>query len=310
VVAGDLARRTFDPWGRFRRLRLIRSLDPESDHAVIYRLSVGLEFPWDYTRSLELALFRTFCVPSISELLARTGEFERRGQKRYDDTRVLMAEMTQHGYDSPRGKEALRLVNRMHGRFDISNDDMLYVLSTFVYEPVRWIDTYAWRRLSEHEKLAGYHHYRQVGRRMGIRGIPSYVDFERFNREYEAEHFRFAESNREVGQDSLRMMCDWFPAPLRGLVRRGVIAALDRPMREAFGFPEPGPHAVAAVRAALRLHGAVERCLPARRVNRLVNGTVNRTYPGYPQGYSLSALGAFGGRGTEVDDDRADGGKS
>lgn len=303
MAARNPIRAHFDPLGRFRRLRLIRSLDPESDHEVIYRLSAGLEFPWDYTRSLELALFRTFCVPSISALLADTGEFERRGQKRYDDTSLLMAEVAQHGYDSRRGRESLRMVNRMHSQYDISNDDMLYVLSTFIYEPIRWIDRYGWRQLSEHEKIAGYQHYFQVGRRMGIRAIPSFVDFERFNRDYEAEHFRFAETNRKVGQDSLDMMCGWFPAPLRGIVEQGVVAALDSPMREAFGFAEPPQRAVTAVDTALRLHGAIERCLPARRVNRLVDGAANRTYPGYPTGYRLSALGALPDRETEVNDD-------
>jgi hypothetical protein len=35
------------------------------------------------------------------------------------------------------GKDHER-INQMHGRFSISNDDFLYVLSTFVYEPIRW----------------------------------------------------------------------------------------------------------------------------------------------------------------------------
>lgn len=291
-MVGKPVRRGFDPPGRFRRVRLIETLDPQRDHAVIYRLSAGLEFPWDYRRSLELALFRTFCVPSISELLAETGEFARRAQKRYDDTSVLMEEMAQHGYDSFRGRQSLRMVNRMHGQYDISNDDMLYVLSTFVYEPIRWIDAYGWRRLSEHEKLAGYHHYREVGRRMGIRGIPEFSEFERFNRAYEDEHFGFAESNRRVGRDNLAMVCAWFPRPLRAAAERGFVAALDRPMRRAFGFSEPAAVTVATVGAALRLHGAIERCLPARQVSRLGRGA-NRTYPGYPAGYSLGSIGAL-----------------
>ena len=35
----------------------------------------GTLFPWDLTRALELALLKTFCVPSISGLLSRSGEF-------------------------------------------------------------------------------------------------------------------------------------------------------------------------------------------------------------------------------------------
>ena len=69
----------------------IQALDPIADHEEIYRISAGHEFPWDYTRALELALFRTYCVPSISALLSATGEFRDRPQKRYDDTALLMA---------------------------------------------------------------------------------------------------------------------------------------------------------------------------------------------------------------------------
>ncbi|MBY8854342.1 DUF2236 domain-containing protein, partial [Saccharothrix sp. MB29] len=85
-------------------------------------------------------------------LLAKTGEFERRAQQRYDDTALLMGELVEHGYDSPRGREALRVVNRLHGCHDISNDDMRYVLSTFVYDPVDWLDRFGWRPLTDHER--------------------------------------------------------------------------------------------------------------------------------------------------------------
>ena len=69
---------------RSRVLDEIGRLDPERDHQRIVFLSTRVDFPFDTTRALELALFRTFGVPSISALLHRTGEFERRAQKRYD----------------------------------------------------------------------------------------------------------------------------------------------------------------------------------------------------------------------------------
>ena len=69
----------------------IRVLDPERDHQRIVFLCTCYEFPFDTTRALEFALFRTFCVPSISALLDRTGEFRDRAQKRYDDTDLMSA---------------------------------------------------------------------------------------------------------------------------------------------------------------------------------------------------------------------------
>ena len=48
------------------------------------------EFPWDITQALGLALYRTYAVPSIGELLSATGEFEQRTHKRYADTGLIL----------------------------------------------------------------------------------------------------------------------------------------------------------------------------------------------------------------------------
>ncbi|SHN43376.1 oxygenase MpaB family protein [Cryptosporangium aurantiacum] len=274
-------------------LRQILALDPERDHTEIYRISAGYEFPWDYQRALELALFRTYCVPTISSLLEATGEFRNRPQKRYDDTALLMAELAEHGYDSPRGKEALRVINRAHGQYAISNDDMRYVLSTFVYEPVDWIDRYGWRPLSEHEKLAAFHFYRAVGARMGIREVPdTFEGFRTFKREYEAETFRYSETNRLVGTYTLDLLRSWYPKPLSKPVGVAVRALLDEPMLTAFGFRPAPSWVVTTAGRALRGRSAVVRLLPPRRKSMLGQTGKNLTYPGYPQGYRPSDLGA------------------
>ncbi|MEV0899714.1 oxygenase MpaB family protein [Actinoplanes sp. NPDC049802] len=279
--------------GRFDLVRHIASLDPESDHLEIYQISSGREFPWDYTRALEFALFRTYCVPSISKLLAATGEFRDRPQRRYDDTALLMAEMAAHGYDSERGREALRVVNRAHGRYAISNDDMLYVLSTFVYDPIDWITRYGWRPLHSHEKLAAYFYYREVGKRMGIKDIPgSFPDFRNFKDSYEQKHFVYSDTNREIGEYTVGLFAGWFPGFARPAVRLGVRGMLDDRMLRAFGF-EPAPPWVGALAGAgLRARAAALRFFPPRRESVLARPGSNRTYPGYPDGYRPSDLGA------------------
>jgi hypothetical protein len=270
----------------------ILALDPVTDHEEIYRISAGHEFPWDYTRALELALFRTYCAPSISKLLAETGEFRDRPQKRYGDTALLMAELAAHGYDSERGKEALRVINRAHGRYKIAAEDMRYVLSTFIYEPIDWLDRFGWRPLSDHERLAAFHFYREVGRRMGIRDVPD--DFDEFRAikvAYEAEHFSYADTNREIGDYTLALMCGWYPRPLRPAVRLGVRALLDEAMRTAFGF-EAAPGWVGRVaRGGLWARARVVSRMPGRTTSRLARDPRNRTYPGYPRGYRPADLG-------------------
>ncbi len=83
--------------GRYDNYRQIQKLDPIQNHCQIVHLLSGYEFPWDTTRDLEVALFRTYCVPSISALLDKTGEFRHRPQKRYDDTALMVAEIMKWG---------------------------------------------------------------------------------------------------------------------------------------------------------------------------------------------------------------------
>ncbi|NLE79510.1 MAG: DUF2236 domain-containing protein [Rhodococcus sp.] len=278
--------------GRHANRRRIEHLDPVADCYEIHRLTAGFEFPWDYRRSLEFALFRTYCVPTISALLQKTGEFEYRPQKRYDDTSLLMAEMLEHGYDSPRGRESLRTVNRMHGKYDIDNDDMLYVLSTFIYEPIDWIDKYGWRRLHPNERLAAFHFYSEVGKRMGIKHIPeSYQQFHAFKSEYERSKFHYTDDNNKVGTYTLNLFTSWYPSWTRPVAERVVYALMDERMATAFGFPTGSPRLRSALDTAMYARARVERFMPARKNSKASKDPNNRTYPGYPEGYSPSDLG-------------------
>src|SRR5438094_1574845 len=174
----------------------IRGLDPEKDHQRIIYLSIRIDFPFDTTRALEFALFRTFSVPSIAALLDKTGEFQHRAQKRYDDTDIIVSELMERGYDSERGRAALRRMNQLHGRFAIANEDFLYVLSTFVFEPIRWNERFGWRPMCEQERMGYFFFWREVGRRMNIKRLPSdYNSLARSNHDYARKHYRFTEAN-------------------------------------------------------------------------------------------------------------------
>ncbi|SFY47804.1 oxygenase MpaB family protein [Streptomyces sp. F-1] len=275
---------------RFERLERIRRLDPVADALEIYRLSAAYEFPWDYTRALELALYRTYAVPSIGRLLARTAELTERTQKRYDDTALLLDTVMEHGFAAEQGRTAIRRINQMHRSYDISDDDMRYVLSTFVVVPRRWIDAYGWRRLSRHEIVATVEYYRTLGRHMGIPDLPrTYEEFETLLDTYEEANFGWDEGARQVSDATLRLMASWYPRPLAPLLRTGVLALLDEPLLRAFRYQRPGAGTVALVRRAVRARGRVVRLLPPRRAPHFARQ--NREIKGYPNGYRVADLG-------------------
>jgi hypothetical protein len=272
------------PW-----LQEILSLDPVHDHQRIVYLDTCYEFPFDTTRSLEFALFRTFAVPSIGGLLDQTGEFGSRAQKRYDDTDLILSTLVEEGYDSELGKRALRRMNQLHGRFQISNEDFLYVLSTFVFEPIRWNARFGWRPLVEQERLGTFHYWRAVGRRMAINDIPQrYEDFERYNVEYERDRFARTEAGRRVGLATRDMFLAWFPWLPRRFGAPALYAVMDEALLDAFGFPRPPRALRLAVESALRARARAVRLLPARRRPRIRTSMRRRSYP---SGWQLERLG-------------------
>ena len=272
--------------------RQIESLDPSRDYREIVLLLTCHVFPWDIERALEFALFRTYAVPSISGLLFKTGEFVRRPRKRYDDTELILSEILENGFDSTRGQAALKRLNAMHGRFPISNADFLYVLSTFIFEPIRWIERFGWRRLTTPEKLAFFNYYCELGRRMSIGNIPKRFDeFERYNLDYEREHFRYALSNHRVGASTRDLLLGFYvPERLFPLARPIAHALMDPPLIDAMGFPEPTRSLRRIATRALRLRARVVRWLPERRRPRLLT---QLSRPTYPEGYEIEELGTF-----------------
>lgn len=270
----------------------IALMDPETDFEHIARLLYGYEFSWDIERALEFALFRTYAVPSISGLLAKTREFEMRPRKRYDDTELILAEAMEHGQDSQRGKQSISRMNAMHGRFKIDNGDMLYVLSTFVCEPIRWLDRFGRRTMTAKEQRAWFLYYRALGTRMGIKEIPEQLaDLIQFNEAYEAAHFSFATSNRKIAEKTRDLLLGFYmPRWLFWAGRPAVYAFLDGPLRDSMGFPPAPGWLQYLLPKALVLRARVLRLLPLRSKPRRLTRVPR---PTYPEGYRIGELGTF-----------------
>jgi len=275
-------------------LRRIETLDPAQDYAEIYRLMGAYEFPWDMIQALSFALFRTYAVPSIGALLARTGELQERPQKRYDDTVLVLDAVLEHGMESAEGRTAIRRMNQMHRSYDISNDELRYVLATFVVTPIRWVDQFGWRPMTEVERIAGANYYRALGRHMGIRDIPeTWQGFSRLLDAYEHDHFGFDPGGRTVAEATLALFATFPPngrLPVR-LVRRISLATMDDPLLDAFAFPHPARMTRGLVRGALKMRGRVVRFMPPRTEPFFARQQPQvRSYPG---GYRVGELGTF-----------------
>ncbi len=280
-------------WGLFRNpavRRELRKLNPERDYQRMVQLLTGYEFPFDMVRALELALFHTYASPSVSGLLARTGQFERYGQQRYDDTSLLISQFMQDGLDSETGQRAIAHMNRIHGFYRIPNNDFVFVLSTFVFYPINWINRYGWRKLIPAEEQALFLFFREVGQHMHLKEVPATSEALRaFTENYEAQHFHFTESNQRIADATVRIVEGWFPAFLSPVVKPVFAALINDSLRQAFGYKRPVRWFIALVEGALWLRKWPLRWITFKPYPTLIKNSHYRSYPsGVP---AIEALG-------------------
>jgi hypothetical protein len=278
-------------WGsrhRFDNFEEIRDLDPydDADRDRIVTLTARYDFPWDFDQGTAIAFLRDYGVPSISRLLDRTREFEDHGVKRYDDTLYFQEEAVLEGVDSERSRTAIRRLNRIHGHYDIPNDEFQYVLATTIVGPVRWISRYGWRPLDPKELVAIARFTTRFGELMGIKGLPdTYDGYLELLTSYERERFTYDPANRRVTEATIRIGRATAPWYLRPGFRRVTIALMDEPLRTALGMEAQPRWLVRAVDVALRLRGKVLRFFPPR------TAPYERQHPTYPDGYEPSRIG-------------------
>ena len=268
--------------------REIESLDAERDVQRIVHLLGAYEFSWDLNRALEVALFYTYGSQPVSKLLDRTGEFEKHGQKRYDDTALLIGYFIEFGWDGEIGRRALERMNRTHGHYRIRNEEFLFVLWSFIEFPIRWTDRHGRRRMTAHEKRAWFNFWHEIGRRMGLRDIPSTkADFDAFIQRYEERHFVYAESSARVTDATVRIVQNWLPPFLRPAVKPVVCSLMPDNFLDAVGYPRPPAWHRRAVEGVLRGVGRFHRYFA---LGNYPGETARRRQRTYPSGYTIEAL--------------------
>ncbi len=257
----------------------------------VWRL-VHIHFAWDINKALEFALLQSFAVPSISGLLDRTGEFSNRTLKRYDDTALLIREVLSNGFDSDRARRAFARVNDMHGRYRIANDDFLYVLSTFVFTPIDWLDRFGRRGMTGDERQDWFLYWREFGRRMGIAGLPADIAaFRGFATDFEKNRLTPAPSNRAVAQPTIDLLLHkYFLPPFLYPAGRALVMAVCSPhLVAALGYPASSASLRFIAKGAMGLRRGILRLLPeTARPKQIQFGQKT-----YPEGYNIEELGTF-----------------
>ncbi|KAL1306713.1 hypothetical protein AAFC00_005381 [Neodothiora populina] len=217
-----------------------------------------LEFPFTTQKALEFALFRTYAIPTISSLLAKTTQLSdpSLASKRVDDTRVIIMEMMGQELGSSRALGAIARMNYIHSLYQksglISNDDLLYTLTLFALEPIRWVARYEWREFSSMERCAVGVYWKNIGDAMKINftvlpsgnagwkdGLDFLAEAEAWSMSYEARCMVPAACNKQVADETTRLLLWRFPKHLLGLGRQAVSSLMDARLRDAMMYKKP-----------------------------------------------------------------------
>ncbi len=271
------------PWGIFQNPKVreeIAKLDAKEDCQRIVFLLKSYEFPSDLTHALEMGLYHTYGSRTVAKLLDYTQEFENFGQKRYDDTYILIAQFMEAGWDSDLGAQALKQVAKAHSRFSIRNDDYLFVLWTFIEFPIQWMRKYGWRKFTAHEEKAWYAYWLKIGEHMGIHSLPEDKDdFSKFVEDYELREMIPNEYSERVSMATVRIMQGWLPRIIRPLVMP-LAACLSEPrFLEAINYKRSHFFMRLIVLGSLKVRAKIKRFISFDRFPDLLSENYYRTYP-------------------------------
>ncbi|KAK5936857.1 hypothetical protein PMZ80_010976 [Knufia obscura] len=255
------------------------------DAFLIQRPLAELEFPRTFSISVFFAIFKTYGIPSISSLLAATGQLSNpaSASKRTADTGILIVGAVLNEPGTARNMDAVARMNFLHDRYrkagKIKDDDMLYTLSLFALEPIRWTRNLEWRCLEDVELCAMGVYWKSMGDQMQISydllssrksgwddGLQFLEDLETWSTAYEAERMVPAESNNKLAVSTINIALTNVPRVFHGLGHHFVSALLEPRLRRAMKLQEPSNYMVMVLEAGLAIRKFILRhlCLPRR----------------------------------------------
>jgi hypothetical protein len=233
----------------------IAALDPVADARRITELSfeVRVGSPLLIHAMFSLAFARQVAVPEIAEVLYRDGRglIMRNPRKRNNDTLVRFGQLI--GGD----ESAIARIQQAHSPYPITNDLNLYTLATLACEPRRIAGDY----FSDTEIRAHYEFWAQVGRALGIEGIPPDPEaFMAFYTDFEARRYAPTPAGRAVTRSLADEFASrWFPARSAPVARDLFFSLFDERLQGIHGV-----HPSAAGRLLVR--GGLASYLLARRL--------------------------------------------
>lgn len=277
---------------RQQRLDDLAGLAHAGDWDTLYQRHVFYEFPSELHTGFQLAFLRAFADPAMAAVLQKSGRLTADPMLRAYRTRTFMQEIIYGCITDERAAVFVRRMNRIHGAFPITQEQLTYILCAFIVVPTRHLDHTGWRAVTPHEREAATRFYGRLGRQMDIAAIPeSYETAARTLDDYEKTHLAPSEAGTALARGLVDAIGGRLPRPMRPLAPALFAADLRSPLvADALGL-SGAPHArVAGLLTQARVigHRVRARRTPPPKRSDFTPGQPIGSY--FPNGYSLEDL--------------------
>lgn len=152
---------------------------------------------------------------------------------------------------SPQLHKAIARMNYIHAPFikagKISQEELLYVLYASVSEPIRFLNQYEWRQLTDMEVAALVTMWKYVGDMMDIDyksvlqkeewgdGLEFLEDLTRWANEYEDKYLKPTPEVHALGQVLMEMLLQSHPYAPKSIAQSMACVLMGNRLRRAFG---------------------------------------------------------------------------
>lgn len=124
--------------------------------------------------------------------------------------------------------------------------DMLYTLSLFALEPIRFVELFEWRSMSDLEKCAIGTYWKRLGDGLGISfedlpsgkngfrdGLHFIEELKVWSNKYEEEYMKPSAANKEVADKTMDVLVYTMPRPLKPVGVKFASCMMDERLRNA-----------------------------------------------------------------------------
>ena len=252
--------------GRYPDNTSLASMTNENAHMVMRYLQ-QYEFPFAFECSLAASLYRPYGIPNISRVLAKTKQFSTvcLASKRTADTAVLVVDLSQNPPQSEKCCAAISRMNYIHSGYQkaglITNDNLVYTLALLAWLPIKFIERFEWRKLTEIEMCAAGVFWKSLGDAMNLSydalrsacpqngvepgsngswedGIHFLEDLRAWSEQYELKFMQPHALNHKAAVETEEVLLYGLPKALRGLGRHALSAMMDDRLRRAIMYAQ------------------------------------------------------------------------